>query len=472
MAEAGKQDGLLMEVTAEEGVETDSPVILFAEKEGKINSDLTVGVDVTLAVKLDANEGICSPGVKLHGAGFIVTPHQANYLGLGRRAGLEQHIRDYRNGRDLTARSRGAMVIDTFPLSQSELRDRFPEVYQHVATTVKPEREHNNMPFRKENWHWFGATHETYRSFSAGLPRIIVTVETTKHRVFQFLDASILPDNMLVAIGLDDGYPLGVLSSRFQGIWALRAGGWLGVGNDPRYSKSRCFDPFPFPVATDAQKQTIGAIAEELDAHRKHVLERHEHLTLTGLYNVLERLKAGARPDDLDAKERRIFDDGLVLIIKELHERLDAAVAEAYGWPVDLPEEEVLANLVALNRERAKEEKRGLVRWLRPDYQIPRFGSEKEKAKQLEADFGTSAQPAEKAGPKPAFPPDDIAQTGLVMNALILSGAALDAGTIAASFKQGRKVMPAISSVLVSLYRMGLISTTDGGKTFAYRRAA
>lgn len=70
------------------------------------------------------------------------------------------------------------------------------------------------------------------------------------------------------------------------------------------------------------------------------------------------------------------------------------------------------------------------------------------------------------------IPPDDIAQTGLVMNALIASGAALDAATIAGAFKQGRKVMPAISSVLVSLYRMGLISTQDGGKTFAYRRAA
>jgi hypothetical protein len=58
------------------------------------------------------------------------------------------------------------------------------------------------------------------------------------------------------------------------------------------------------------------------------------------------------------------------------------------------------------------------------------------------------------------------------MNALVASGGALDAGTIASSFKQGRKIMPAVSSVLVSLYRMGLISTADGGKTFAYRRAA
>jgi hypothetical protein len=76
-------------------------------------------------------------------------------------------------------------------------------------------------------------------------------------------------------------------------IWALRAGGWLGVGNDPRYSKSRCFDPFPFPDANNIQKQKIRVIAEELDAHRKRVLAGHPHLTLTGLYNVLEELRGG-----------------------------------------------------------------------------------------------------------------------------------------------------------------------------------
>ena len=66
-----------------------------------INADLTIGVDVTRANALRANEGLCSPGVKLHGAGFIVTPAQAAQLGLGRRPGLENHIRPYRNGRDL-----------------------------------------------------------------------------------------------------------------------------------------------------------------------------------------------------------------------------------------------------------------------------------------------------------------------------------------------------------------------------------
>ncbi len=44
VAQAGKHDGRLLEVTAEEAVETDSPLILFEEKQGRINADLTLGL--------------------------------------------------------------------------------------------------------------------------------------------------------------------------------------------------------------------------------------------------------------------------------------------------------------------------------------------------------------------------------------------------------------------------------------------
>lgn len=471
VTEAGKQDGLLMEVTAEEGVETDSPVILFAEKEGKINSDLTVGVDLAAALSLTASDGLAHKGVQLNGMGFVLSEIDLPLL-LSKEPNGDALIKEFINGRDLVQKPRQVKVIDTYGYDADELRLRFPYIYQLLLTRVKPERDENRRDVRRLKWWRYGEPAPRMREGIEALDRYVATTRTAKHRIFSFVSSTVISESKVIVICLSDGYSLGVLSSQVHRMFSYATGGWLGVGNDHTYNHTECFDPFPFPDATEAQKQTIGAIAEELDAHRKRVLESHEHLTLTGLYNVLERLKAGVRPDDLDAKERRIFDDGLVLIIRELHERLDAAVAQAYGWPVDLPEEEVLSRLVALNKERADEEKRGLVRWLRPDYQIPRFGSEKEKAKQLEADFGIAAQPAEKAGPKPAFPPDDIAQTGLVMNALISSGAALDAGTIASSFKQGRKVMPAVSSVLVSLYRMGLISTADGGKTFAYRRAA
>ena len=59
------------------------------------------------------------------------------------------------------------------------------------------------------------------------------------------------------------------------------------------------------------------------------------------------------------AKEKAIHEQGLVSVLRQLHDELDAAVADAYGWPVDLTDEEILARLVALNAERAAEEAQG-----------------------------------------------------------------------------------------------------------------
>ena len=106
-------------------------------------------------------------------------------------------------------------------------------------------------------------------------------------------------------------------------------------------------------------------LAEELDAHRKRVQAQHG-LTLTGLYNILEKLRAG---EPLTDKEKLVHDKGLVSVLKHLHDDLDAAVFAAYGWPATLTDAEILERLVELNAERAAEEKRGVIHWLRPEYQ-------------------------------------------------------------------------------------------------------
>ena len=467
VAEAGAGEGRLLEVTRETGLETDAPLIECAERWGVINSDLTVGVDFSQALALKANDGLSSRGMSLHGAGFIVTPEEAANLGLGKRSGLDKHIRDYRNGRDLTLRPRGVMVIDLFGLDVAEVRLRFPEVYQHVAERVKPERDANNRATYKDNWWLFGEPRRELRPALAHLPRYIATVETAKHRVFQFLDASILPDNRLVLIALSDAYALGVFSSQIHVTWTLALGGTLE--DRPIYTKSLCFDPFPFPLASAAQKKRIGVIAEELDGHRKRVLADHAHLTLTGLYTVLERLRAGASAAELDPTERRIFDDGLVLILKELHDELDVAVAQAYGWPAELPAEAVLANLVALNKERAQEEARGLVQWLRPDYQIPRFGSAKDKA-ELDLVGGAMAPGLPVAGPKPGFPADDVAQTAAIIAALAAAPRPLDAIMLSNAFKQGRRIAPKVDATLAALVRAGYVARADVGGGFVLHR--
>lgn len=474
VAAAGRHEGRLLEVTSEAGLDSDQPQIGFAERAGRINADLTIGADASRARPLLANEALCSPGVKLHGAGFIVSPDAAEGLGLGRRPGLEAHIRPYRNGRDLTARPRGALVIDLFGLDAGEVRARFPEVYQHLRLTVERDRQAQfarsptaDAKSYLAKWWQFGKPRQELRPALSGLQRYIATVETAKHRVFQFLDQSILPDNMVIAVALSDAFHLGVLSSRIHQFWALRAGGWLGIGNDPRYSKSRCFDPFPFPDATETQKQAIRGPAEALDTLRKQVLAAHPGLTLTGLYNIHEKIRAGLSltPGDADVRDR-----GLILILGEHHDAIDAAVAAAYGWPVDAGVEEVLFRLIALNRERRGEEARGEVRWLRPDYQRPRFGKGGDMGEQVEAAELLSLPTA--AAGRPVFPIQPVERVAAVLAILAKGGVPLDAEAIALQFRQGLRVRPAIRTVLVSLARVGEVSTADGGTRFGRRFAA
>jgi hypothetical protein len=121
------------------------------------------------------------------------------------------------------------------------------------------------------------------------------------------------------------------------------------------------------------------------------------------MYNVLEKLRAG---EVIEGKDKDIYDQGLIGILRDLHDRIDTAVAEAYGWPADLSDEEILLRLVALNKERAEEEARGLIRWLRPDYQNP-TGAQASKGKTADMDLGTVAK-IEKA-PWPKTLPEQIA---------------------------------------------------------------
>ncbi|MEA2069033.1 MAG: type IIL restriction-modification enzyme MmeI, partial [Verrucomicrobiota bacterium] len=306
-AEAGQPEGSLQTVTEETESESDGYEVTLSSKHGKLHPDLTIGANISGTKPLQANGSISSPGVKLHGSGFIVTPKEAEQFGEG------APVRDYRNGKDLTNKPRGVKVIDLFGLSAEEVRDRFPAVYQWVIERVKPERDQNKRKSYRENWWIFGEPRSALRPALAGLPRYIATVETSKHRFFQFLEDSILPDNMLVNIALDDAFYFGVLSSRFHVGWALASGGTLE--DRPRYNKTRCFETFPFPEATEEQAARIRSLGEQLDAHRKRQQEQHPGLTMTGMYNVLAKLRSG---EALIAKEKTIHEQGLVSVLMQL----------------------------------------------------------------------------------------------------------------------------------------------------------
>jgi hypothetical protein len=455
---SGDHEGILHRVVSESQLDTDEPKIEFEERTGKINPDLTIGVDITRSQSLAANEALCSPGVKLHGDGFIVTREKAFELGLGRRPGLERYIKEYRNGRDLTARSRDVMVIDLFGRDAASIRGEYPEVYEHLLTSVKPVRDKNNRASYRDKWWQFGEPRSELRPALDNIERYIATVETMKHRIFQFISIGVLPDNMLVAIASDNAFHLGVLTSSVHVIWALRSGGRQGVGNDPRYSKSRCFDPFPFPEATATTKATIAALAEELDATRKLVLAANPDLTLTTLYNLLEVVQKNA---PLASKDRDLCNRGRVLILKDLHEQIDQAVMQAYGWAATLTNDQIIEGLLILNRERVSEERRGLTRWLRPDYQIEKLGPLAHRADRVQSI--ASARPPTS---KPSFPMEKKAQAGQVLELLSRSRSPLSSDQIASRFKNQSLAESEIQDVLTSLSRLGDVETFDNGRSY------
>jgi hypothetical protein len=339
--------------------------VTFTIAQGTIFSDLSTGVDTAKLVPLASNAGLACPGVQLSGQGFVVAVED---VGRFIDATKERLLRRYITGRDVTQEMREQYVLDTFGLTHDELRDRYPDAFQWLHDRVKPEREQNPREKYRREWWIHAEPRGKFRAALTGLRRFVVTSRTARHRTFQFLDTSFLPETKVLIFAFDDAFHLGVLSSRIHVLFANRVGGWLGVGNDSTYNHSDCLEKFPFPTATEVQQARIRDLAETLDAHRKRQQAQHPKLTLTDCYNVLEKLREGTA---LNAKEQLTHEQGLVTVLRQLHDDIEAAVADAYGLPPTAADEAILTHLCALNAQRAAEERAGQIRWLRPAFQNP-----------------------------------------------------------------------------------------------------
>jgi hypothetical protein len=75
-------------------------------------------------------------------------------------------------------------------------------------------------------------------------------------------------------------------------------------------------------------------LGDRLDTHRQQVQAAHPEITITGMYNLLEKLRAGQSCTDGD---RDYNNKALVSTLKQIHDELDVAVLEAYGWDDLMP---------------------------------------------------------------------------------------------------------------------------------------
>ena len=254
------------------------------------------------------------------------------------------------------------MWIIDFGASMGEEEASLYELpFEYVRTHVKPLRDVNNRERMRRLWWLHGEARPGLRHALEASTllrrRCIVTPEVAKHRLFVWMPTDTVPDHTCHVFARDDDYFFGVLHSRVHELWSLAVCNFMGKGNDPRYNSSRTFGTFPMPFPPgqepgedDPRHPLVAAIA---DAARDLNDKRDAWLNPPG----------GADPAEIKKRTLTNLYNARPTWLANAHARLDRAVYAAYGWPeagwpeahdpASLPDDELLARLLALNRERS-----------------------------------------------------------------------------------------------------------------------
>lgn len=335
-----------------------------------IHADLTASsYDLTLAVRLTQNRGVCFEGGQKFGQFDVSGDVARSWLLEPTNANGQDNSKVLRlllNAADLAQRPSDTWVV-IFPDEMKEADAAyFERPFEHIRQHVLPERLRSSIDRNKKLWWLHHRSRPDFRKAVKDLRRYIATPVISKYRFFVWLPASSWPSNLIDAITRDDDVAFGILHSRSHQLWSLRLG--TSLEDRPRYTPSTTFETFPFP---EGLTPNIPAADYAADPRAIAIAEAARELN--------EKREAWLNPADLVVREPEVVpgypdrllprDEEAAKVLKKrtltelynqrpawlamLHERLDAAVAAAYGWPADLSDEEILERLFALNQERA-----------------------------------------------------------------------------------------------------------------------
>jgi hypothetical protein len=323
----------------------------------EINSRLRASKELGDPTTLRANSGRAFVGCFLRGDGFVLSAEEAAEH-LSRFPEEREVVKRYMVGDDLNSSPKqepDRWVITFWDAELAEAK-RYPGALAVLEQRVRPVRERlkttgADAPHRKCWWR-FANTRRDLRAACAARSYCLATARVSKHLMISRVPSSYVFSEQVVVFGSDSPAWFSVLQSRLHELWVRRFATRLGEGL--RYSASECFETFPFPLhAAMSKGSPLDEVGRRLlDARARYMLSQSVGLTVT--YN---RLK------DADVS------DPSVVTLRRLHEDVDRAVLEAYGWtqvrsptydckPSDAQvfEDDVLQRLVALNAERATTE--------------------------------------------------------------------------------------------------------------------
>ena len=380
-----------------------------------INANLSAAADTTQAVRLGALTGIAFMGDTKGGAFDVEEARVLRWLKQPNPHGSPNSdvLVPWANGLVVTRRMPPIWIIDFGQRSEVEAAN-YVAPFDHVREHVLPgRRENKRETYAKHWWRHVEARPAMLRALT-GLPRFLASVAVSKHRLFAWLEQPLLPDHQLFAFASSEDWFFGILHSRVHEIWARAQGTQVRERESGfRYTATTCFETFPFPfelhpvppghtqAEVDAahhyfmaeedaapygdnaiKRAAIAAAAKELNALRERWLNPPEWTRTAQLEfpasvgGPWERFidRATVRGGVGTARYPRLGpkDDAAALALKTrtltalynerpawldfAHRKLDAAVADAYGWPADLSDAQILERLLALNLARAANE--------------------------------------------------------------------------------------------------------------------
>lgn len=331
-----------------------------------INADLTSDADIATAARLKENNNISFVGVQKSGPfdipGVTARLWLKEPLNVNGRSNSDV-LRPHWNGIDVVRRARDVWIIDFSNLSEEQAA-QYESPFGHAREHVKLFR--SKSAIKDYDWWRLWRPRPELSDAGKSLRRLIATPEVAKHRVFVWLDRRVGADKNLTIIARDDDTTFGILHSRFHEAWSLRLG--TSLEDRPRYTPTTTFETFPFPegltpnipaatYADDPRAQRIAEAARELDTARRNWLNPPD------LVDIVPEVVPGY-PDRILPKDAQAAATLKARTLTNLynqrpqwlvnaHDRLDRAVAAAYGWPEDISTEDALARLLELNLRRS-----------------------------------------------------------------------------------------------------------------------
>jgi hypothetical protein len=378
---------------------TEQHRILDSQQARVINANLTTAADLTEAQPVKANQSICFMGPSPKAPFDISEEIAIQMLKDNSNAhGLPNSdvVRRVQSGVDLTKNDRKVWTVD-FAMRSMEEVALYQMPFEHLKTFVYPIRSQNRRKSYAERWWQYAEARPGLRKATEHLFRVVATPEVSKHRLFDWRTAEFLCNQQTLIFARSDDYFFGVLHSRLHEVWALKLGTRLETR--PRYTPTTCFETFPFPEPTEAQREAIASAAKQLDTLRTNWLNpadwtREEILAFPATvggpwHRYIDpstcSCRAGAPPADAEPSPhtgpavpqigtaryprlvpkdadcaKKLAKRTLTNLYNErptwlsnAHAALDTAVFAAYGWPTDLTDDQILERLLNLNLEQA-----------------------------------------------------------------------------------------------------------------------